>query len=170
MSNVARPERPPVPFHERAVGFGDQTVGRKASNQVPVLRRSQHLAVGGEIAAEGDCTACFCRRARKPVQDDATTVLRQRTFDMVEHFARRADAVNGQYFSALFCASAQDAFKHSLLCREAAVEVGAGIQTDLADIARIREVAFEDGQFVLALGDELWVKAKCDTNMGGLRR
>ena len=45
-----------------------------------------------------------------------------------------------------------------------------GIQTDLADIARIREVAFENGQFVFALGDELWVKAECDTNTGGLRR
>jgi hypothetical protein len=42
-------------------------------------------------------------------------VASEPSFDMVEHFARRADAANSQYFSALFCASAQDSFKHSFL-------------------------------------------------------
>ena len=99
------------------------------------------------------------------MQDHASPILWQRTFNMVQHLANRADAVDRQYFPALFSAGAQDALEHPLLGRETAIEAGTGIEADLADIACIREVALENRQLILAFGDKLRMEPQCNANM-----
>lgn len=76
------------------------------------------------------------------MQDNAASVLRQRSLDMIQqHFADCADVC-----------------EYPFLGWETAIELGASIQSDLSNIARLRKVAFEDRQFVPAFCDDLRVK------------
>ena len=110
------------------------------------------------MPAERDRPTGFRGRAREPMQDNASPLLRQGAFNMVQDLANRPDAMDGQYLATLFSTGAQDAPEHPLLGRKTAVKTRASVEADLANITCVSQVTLENRQLILAFGDKLRVK------------
>lgn len=63
--------------------------------------------------------------------------------------------MNRQDFVPGFRASFEYALEHTLLGLEGLIKARTGVETDLADVARLRQMTFPQGQLTSTIRDEL---------------
>src|SRR5689334_10826887 len=103
----------------------------------------EHLGIDREIASISYGAIGLRIGTREPVQDTLAAIRRQMAFQRIEHLRDGSDTVDAQNLCALFTAGAEYSREDLFLRFEASIVFWAGIETDLAHIASLRQELFE---------------------------